>query len=270
MHTFAPKRTATQQTTSARSTISGRGHFGQSPEVRSILHLQRTVGTQAGQLMLQTDAEELEAELTGTETRRFGRDFSRIPIHASAAKAIQTKLVINRPGDNYEQEADRVSEQIMRMPQPRLQRKCACGGAQGPTGPCEECGKKRLSLQRMRLDAAHPVDGGFAPPIVQDVLRSPAVSLDPQTRAFMEPHFGHDFSRVRIHADAGASQAADVVQAHAFTVGGDIVFGSGKFAPSTPAGRKLLAHELAHVVQQSGAPAAARRPPHRPFRTACP
>jgi hypothetical protein len=98
-----------------------------------------------------------------------------------------------------------------------------------------------------------------APPIVHDVLRSPARSLDPETRAFMEPHFGHDFSRVRIHADQGASAATDAVQAQAFTVGSDIVFGSGKFAPSTPAGRKLLAHELTHVVQQRGAPAVATR-----------
>lgn len=172
------------------------------------------------------------------------------------ANGMQTKLVIDKAGDSYEQEADRVSEQITRMPQVRLQRKCACG-TQGATGECEACGKKRLSLQRMSLDAAHPVDGDSVPPIVQDVLRSPAVSLDPQTRAFMEPRFGHDFSRVRIHADAGASQAADVVQAHAFTVGSDIVFGSGKFAPSTPTGRKLLAHELTHVVQQAGAPVAA-------------
>ena len=261
MRTFAQKPKATQQTTSAKSTIPGRAHFGQSREVNSILRLQRTIGNQAVQRMLQTDAEELEVELTGTATRRFGHDFSGIPIHASAAKAIQTKLVINRPGDSYEQEADRVSEQIMRMPEPLVQRKCACGGTPGSTGECEECRKKRLSLQRMSLDVAGPVAGGFAPPIVHDVLRSPARSLDPQTRAFMEPHFGHDFSRVRIHADPGASQAADAVQAQAFTIGSDIVFGSGKFAPSTPAGRKLLAHELTHVVQQGAAPAAATHSP---------
>lgn len=257
MRTFAPKRQATQPTTSARPAISGRGHFGQSPEMRSILPLQRTLGNQAEQPMLRTEAEALEAELTGTGTRCFGRDFSRIPIHASAASLMQPKLVIDRPQDSYEQEADRVSEQIMRMSEPRLQRNCACGSTQGSTEECKECGKQRLSLQRTSLDAAHQVDGGYAPPIVQDVLRSPAVSLDPQTRAFMERHFGHDFSRVRIHADAGASQAADAVQAQAFTVGSDIVFGSGKFATSTPDGRKLLAHELTHVVQQTGAPAAA-------------
>ena len=255
MRTFAQGPKTTQQT-SVKSTTLGRAHFGQSRVVTSILHLQRTIGNQAVQRMLQTDAKELEAELAGTATRRVGNDFSGIPIHASAAKAIQTKLAINKPGDSYEQEADRVSEQIMRMPEPRVQRKCACGDTPGPAVECEECRKKPLSLQRKSLEAAGPVAGGFAPPIVHDVLRSPAQSLDPQTRAFMEPHFGHDFSRVRIHADPGASEAANAVQAEAFTFGSNIVFGSGKFAPSTPAGRKLLAHELTHVVQQGAAPAA--------------
>lgn len=209
----------------------------------------------------QSDADEREAESTGTASRRVARDFGGISIHAPAAKAIQTKLAINEPGDRYEQEADRVSERIMRMPEPRVQRKCACGGTPGHAGKCEECGKKPSSLQRTSLDGAGPVAGDLAPPIVHDVLRSPARSLDLQTRALMEPHFGHDFSRVRIHADPGASHAADAVQAQAFTFGSDIVFGSGKFAPTTPEGRKLLAHELTHVVQQGAAPEAATHAP---------
>src|SRR5882672_1218973 len=192
MRTFAQGPKTTQQT-SVKSKTLGWAHFGQSRVVTSILHLQRTIGNQAVQRMLQTDAKELEAELAGTATRRFG------------------------PGDSYEQEAARVSEQIMRMPEPRVQRKCACGDTPGPAVECEECRKKPLSLQRKSLEAAGPVAGGFAPPIVHDVLRSPAQSLDPQTRAFMEPHFGHDFSRVRIHADPGASEAANAVQAEAFT-----------------------------------------------------
>ncbi|MGH7511735.1 MAG: DUF4157 domain-containing protein [Gemmatimonadales bacterium] len=211
--------------------------------------------------MLQTDAGELAADSTGTATPRFGHDLSGVPIHASGVKPLPTNLAINTPGDNYEQEADRVSERILRMPEPSVQRKCVCGGTPGPTGECEACRKKRQSLQRMSLDGAAPVAGGVAPPIVHDVLRSPARSLDPQTRAFMEPHFGHDFSRVRIHADPRASHAADAVQAQAFTFGSDIVFGSGRFAPSTTAGRKLLAHELTHVVQQGGAPPVATLSP---------
>jgi hypothetical protein len=257
MQTFGLKRKTSQEVTSAGLTVSGPGRFGQKPEAGTILHLQRTIGNQAGRLMVQTGAEDLGDGAIAPEPTRSGCDFSRIPIHVSPPNSMQTKLAISSPQDSFEQEADRISEHITRMAHPSLQRKCACGGTQGNAGECKECGKNGLSLQRMSLDAAHAGDGDFAPPIVQDVLRPPAVSLDHQTRAFMEPHFGYDFSRVRIHADAGAGRAADVVQAQAFTVGGDIVFGSGKFAPSTPGGRKLLAHELTHVVQQSGAPAAA-------------
>ena len=262
MHTFAPKPKAPQQTTSAESTVSGRDHLRHSPDARSTLHSQRAIENQATRRALQADAEAPGAELTGTATHRLGHNFGEIPVHAPTAKAIQTKPVIDGPGDGSEQEADRVSEQIVRTPEPRVQRKCARGGAHGSEGECEACGKKHQSLQRVSVDAAGPVAGGFAPPVVDDVLRSPARPLAPQTRALMEAHFGHDFSQVRIHADTGASHAADAVQAQAFTYGSDIVFGSGKFAPSTQAGLRLLAHELTHVVQQGAAPpkAATRSP----------
>ena len=77
--------------------------------------------------------------------------------------------------------------------------------------------------------------------------------LDPTTRALMEPRLGHDFSRVRVHADGEAATAARAVQARAYTIGRDIVFGSGEYRPATVEGRRLLAHELTHVVQQRGA-----------------
>jgi len=255
MRTFTQELKATPQT-SVRPTTPGRNHSRRGLEVISISYVQRTMGNQAVQRMLQTDAHGIETE-PGTARRRVGRDVRGISLHACAAKAIQSKLAVSEPGDSYEQEADRVAEQVVRMPEPRVQRECACGGTPGPTGECEECGTKRPSLQRISQDGAGAVAGGFAPPIVHNVLGSPARSLDPQTRALMETRFGHDFSAVRIHADPTASRAADAVQAHAFTVGSDIVFGNGKFVPSTPAGQKLLAHELTHVVQQGAAPAAA-------------
>lgn len=104
MRTFAQKPKATQQIKSAKTTIPGRAHFGQSPEVRSILHLQRTIGNQAVQRMLQADTEQPKVGLTGPASPRFGHDFSRIPLHPPAAGAIQTKLAINKLGDSYEQE----------------------------------------------------------------------------------------------------------------------------------------------------------------------
>ncbi|MFD8086969.1 DUF4157 domain-containing protein [Kitasatospora sp. NPDC059722] len=100
-----------------------------------------------------------------------------------------------------------------------------------------------------------------APQAVHDVLDTPGVPLDPGARAVLEPRFGRDFSQVRVHADAAAGASARAVGARAYTVGQDIVFGAGRYAPGTAEGRRLLAHELAHVVQQSTAgPALAAAP----------
>jgi len=92
-----------------------------------------------------------------------------------------------------------------------------------------------------------------APPIVHEALRSSGRPLDPSTRSVMEPRFEYDFSRVRVHTGAKAAESARAVNALAFTVGSDIVFGNGLYAPDTANGRKILAHELTHVVQQGGA-----------------
>jgi hypothetical protein len=105
----------------------------------------------------------------------------------------------------------------------------------------------------------------LVPGIVHDVLRSPGKPLDADTRTFFESRFGHDFSRVRVHADAQAAASAHDVQAAAYTVGQNLVFGAGQYAPETPAGRRLLAHELTHAAQQgavSPSPALAIGPAH--------
>ncbi len=90
------------------------------------------------------------------------------------------------------------------------------------------------------------------PPLVREVLASPGQPLDAETRAFMEPRFGHDFSRVRVHSDAPSAESARDVNALAYTVGEHIVFGNGRYSPQMESGRHLLAHELAHVVQLGG------------------
>lgn len=231
MGTFAEKPKAAQQTTSAKSTIGA-------------------IGNHAVQRMLQSDTEHPEVEMTGPVSPRLGHDFSRIPIHPPAAGAIQTKLAISEPGDSYEQEADRMAEQGMSTPEPRLQRADA-GGEARPNGPTEQPGQQH---ERMQTKGIGPSDLGLtaAPPIVNEVLSSPGQALDPATRAFMEPRFGHDFSRVRVHTDQVASQSAEAVAAQAYTVGADIVFGAGRYAPASRDGQRLLAHELTHVQQQSG------------------
>ena len=125
-----------------------------------------------------------------------------------------------------------------------LQRKCACGG--GSLAGCG-CNGKKSALQRA---ATNNHTGHSIPPIVHEVLRSPGQPLDSQTRNFMESGFGHDFSKVRIHADAKAGASARAVHSLAYTVGNDLVFGSGQYSPRTAQGTKLIAHELTHVVQQ--------------------
>jgi hypothetical protein len=104
-----------------------------------------------------------------------------------------------------------------------------------------------MSLQRRSASQAEP---STVPPIVPQVLSAAGEPLDPTTRAFMEPRFGHDFGRVRVHRDAKAAESAWAVNALAYTVGHDVVFGRSQYAPHAPAGRKFLAHELAHVIQQ--------------------
>ena len=106
------------------------------------------------------------------------------------------------------------------------------------------------------------------PPMVQEVLRSPGQPLDPTTRTFMESRFDADFSQVRVHTDPRAAESAQAVNALAYTVGPNVVFGANKYAPSSHNGRRLLAHELAHTIQQrnaSGAPPSAD--PHGIFES---
>jgi hypothetical protein len=173
-----------------------------------------------------------------------GIDFSRIPVHGEAPVGIQTKLTIGAPGDAFEQEADRVAEQVMRVPE-------ATGHSEAQAGLSERPASRAAQVQTKSLQAGNS-SGIGAPPIVHDVLRSPGEPLDAATRAFMEPRFGHDFSKVRVHADARAAESASSIDARAFTSNRSIVFGAGEYAPSNSEGRGLLAHELTHIVQQAG------------------
>lgn len=129
-----------------------------------------------------------------------------------------------------------------------LQRKCACGQHTVAGGECGYCRRKRPNPQRAAVNSSPASE---VPPIVHGVLRSPARPLDPDARASMESRFGHDFGKVRVHDDARAVESAQAVDALAYTVGRDIVFATGQYAPQTTKGRRLLAHELTHVVQQT-------------------
>jgi hypothetical protein len=219
----------------------------------------------------------------------------------SVQRFIQAKLTISQPSDQYKHEADQVLDRVMRMPGPQLQRKCACGNH--ASGECAECSKKkRLGLQTklkvsevgdiyeqeadrvanqvMATPAHHGVSDGpariqrfagqptgqvdVAPASVDQALAASGRALEPALQHDMEQRFGYDFSRVRVHTDTSAAESARAVSARAYTVGGDIVFGRGHYAPGTSAGKRLLAHELTHVVQQSGKTGVVNRHPAPP------
>lgn len=179
--------------------------------------------------------------------------FSRLPVLPAACTAdleeppmhpavqlpggLQAKLHVGAVNDPLEHEADRAAEQVVRMHAQQMRRTPAAHEADRslPAGP------------------ARPASAaGGAPAGSCGVLRAPGQPLDAATRAYFEPRFGHDFSRVRVHTDETAAQSARAVHALAFTVGHNLVFDAGQFAPQTSSGRRLLAHELAHVIQQAG------------------
>src|SRR5438552_4416904 len=116
-----------------------------------------------------------------------------------------------------------------------LQRQCACGGTPAPSGERKSCREKKLQRRLGNLPSPtailHPLSlVSEVPPIVHDVVSSPGRPLNPQTRAFMEPRFGHDFTRIRIHDDEKASESARAVDARAFTLGNHVVFATGQYS----------------------------------------
>jgi hypothetical protein len=158
-------------------------------------------------------------------------------------KGMQAKLAINQPGDRWEQEADRAADDVL---------------AVRPLAPAQPAAEPihRAEMSPSMMEA---------PASVQEVLTSPGQPLDAITQTLMSGRFGYDFSSVRIHSDRRAAESARDVNALAYTVGRDVVFAPGQYTPHTQPGQRLLAHELAHVVQQGGAPAggALQRQPRR-------
>jgi len=261
MRTFAHKPNAIQQTMPATFTIPGRAHIGQSHEVNSSLHMQRMIGNQAVLRMLQPNAEELEVGLAKMATPRFQYDFSQIPLHSEAPHTIQPTLKIGTPNDMYEQEADRVAEQVMHMPEP--------GAVQTQTSPpkndtekkpiqVEPAARQITPLLKQPSGATKSTENSHrsTPDVTSELASSvrsfqgTGQSLPESLRPYFESRFGYDFSHVRLHTNSRAKETAHKLNARAFTLGRDIVFGAGAYAPASKAGQRLLAHELAHVVQQ--------------------
>jgi hypothetical protein len=155
---------------------------------------------------------------------------------------IQRKLEIGAADDPLEREADRAAEQVMRTTLPdgapttdrahALRRQWGCGAPAGDGGECPECRRRAGTL--LRKASVEPPASRAVPGIVHEVLHSPGRPLEPAVRAFMEPRFGVDFGDVRVHTDSRAAASARAVNALAYTVGRDVVFGAGQYEPSSP------------------------------------
>jgi hypothetical protein len=163
---------------------------------------------------------------------------------------------VSDPGDRTELEADRVAAQVMGMPAaPVVQRKAEGGGPcpSAPTGPEPVDDAERTKDQPVVAAKREP---GAGPAVTAAVRALPTgdsgAPLPPSVRAFFEPRFGHSFAQVRVHTDTRAGATARSAAAAAFTIGDHIWFADGRYAPDSTDGRRLLAHELTHVVQQHG------------------
>ncbi len=172
-------------------------------------------------------------------------------------RLLMPKLVVGQIDDPLESEADRVAEHVMRTSDPAAI--TPAGGDTVVQRKCEACEEEEqeapVQLARFASQSAPLGHVPEAPAIVNEVLRSPGQPLEPSTRAFFEPKFGHDLSGIRIHTDSLAAESAESVGAHAYTVGRDIVFGENQYSPHAGGGGRLLAHELAHTIQQGATPA---------------
>ena len=180
--------------------------------VDRILYLQRTIGNQAVSRLMKSGA-------------------------------LQAKLRIGQPGDVYEQEADRVADEVMRMPEPEMQRQVDEEEEEEilQTKPLVD---QITPLVQRQVEVTNDLESQI------NAIKGGGRPLAESERAYFEPWFGADFSRVRVHTGAQAAESAQGVNAKAYTVGQDVVFGAGEYAPATTAGKRLLAHELTHVVQQ--------------------
>jgi uncharacterized protein DUF4157 len=215
-----------------------------------LLNLQQTAGNRAVQRLLSSNAPS---------------NYLYHPYNLN--NVIQLKLKIGQSGDVYEHEADRVAEQVTRMSsiatssppfmvqsnitnnmdQRKVRRKCSSCKKMKDKGEEEELKISRKTLNVTSLETTDKLADE-----ISHVCARAGSPLDCSTKEFMESRFSYDFSKVRIHTDKRATGSAKSVNALAYTIGNDIVFGEGQYQPNTLTGRRLLAHELTHVVQQDG------------------
>ena len=161
---------------------------------------------------------------------------------------IQPKLTINQPNDVYEQEADAMADKVMWMEQPGEQLK-PLPIITSVQKKCEHCDKEK-EMQRKEISGEEKTADSNLENYVGG-LNSGGQALPNEVRNFYEPRFGYDFSNVKLHTGTVAAKSAQSINALAYTSGNNIVFNDGQYSPNTESGKKLLSHELTHVVQQT-------------------
>lgn len=174
---------------------------------------------------------------------------------------LQAKLTVSSPDDPLEKEADRVADEVMRMPEPARSGGVSQAGVlqrevDEPEQDEEELQTKPTS--NARAPGFHAPDPGFRSSLAASGAHG--LVLPTTTRSALEPRFGRDFSDVRVHHDAQSAELNRRVNARAFTHGKHIYFGAGQYDPGSSTGKRLLAHELTHTIQQRGAPGVASGP----------
>ncbi len=250
MRTFAQKPKAAQQTASSKSTKPSREFLGQSRNVKSVLYLQRTVVNQSVPRFLQTATENIDANSSSKTSTGFSHDFSRTHVYPEALNTIQPKLKVNVSKDRYEQEANRVGETVATA---------LASTAQLPSSHL--AGKLTTGHSSMRILGREAAIGMMeqnrpvraAPADIQQVVsrqKGTGKSLESGIRASMQEIMETDFSNVRVHADDASDDLALALQAKAFTVGNDIFFRKNSYQSGSIMGKRLLVHELTHVLQQ--------------------
>jgi len=174
-------------------------------------------------------------------------DISRTVLHPQSA-AVQARLDVGQP-EQDEQQAERIADRVMRMP--ASGRSIDCGAGTSAASEAQQIGGAFTpylnSQTKTEAESSSPLEAALGHG------RGRGAPLPDEARAFFEPRFGYDFEHVRIHADSEAAAAARQLGAQAFTHGADLYFGTARYQPHSAGGRRLLAHELAHVVQQGEA-----------------
>jgi hypothetical protein len=243
---FASSYQNKNNTTGGKSLKCGKTPSSQISLAKSVppdsdIHLQQMIGSQAA-----------ASWLAGSN---MGFDFADV--------SVQPKLKVSQPGDAYEQEADRVAERVttmMMIPPHSDSAASLVAEREGEVyNECSFCKMERVekdrqdTIERSRKPSLMPnlkVKGEVTNTKIASVGSSGGSPLDAYTREYMESRFGYDFSKVKIHTGEIASRSSNALNALAYTVGNDIVFGEGQYKPNTLEGKRLLAHELAHTIQQ--------------------